>query len=63
MKGDIASYKHGLMKLAKNKNKKVLKMWTNCLSLACTSECASIAQKHENVKISSIFLLKVDTNV
>jgi hypothetical protein len=26
MKGDIASYKHGLMKLAKNKNKKVLKM-------------------------------------
>jgi hypothetical protein len=51
------------MKLTKNKNKKVLKMWTNCLSLACTSECASIAQKHENVKISSIFLPKVDTNV
>jgi hypothetical protein len=38
-------------------------MWTNYLSLASTSECASIAQKHENVRISSTFLSKVDTNV
>lgn len=50
MKGDVASYKHWLMKLTKTKNKKVLKMWTNCSSLACTSECAFVAQKHEKCK-------------